>query len=98
MNDSETEAVLSITKQKNLKLTSVSVDSETLKHGGFCSSLKIVSISDSENGKTLDLIIKSAPANHDLRKSIPFDVIFEREVYVYNVFFPSAGERIQCNR
>lgn len=92
LNSSEAEAVFSIIKQNNVNPTSVSVDSDTLKYGGFCSSLKIVTVSDSESDKKLDLIIKSAPANPDLRKSIPFDVIFQREIYVYNVVFPTLQQ------
>lgn len=60
--------------------TILQVDDESLKNAGFCSTLKTVSL----NGQ-FDVILKSAPIGNEIRELIPFGLIFQREVYFYEV-------------
>lgn len=79
----EKHIVISVVDKLKLKdIRSVVLDCETLKNGGFCSTLKIVQIYTSE--QDLNLVLKLAPINAELRKTIPFDLIFARELFFYD--------------
>lgn len=68
--------------------TNLEVDDKSLKNAGFCSTLKTVS------SNHFSVVLKSAPCSHDIRQVIPFERIFQREIYFYNTVvnvFKSLG-------
>lgn len=68
--------------------TNLVVDDKSLKNAGFCSTLKTVSSND------FSVVLKSAPCAHDIRQVIPFERIFQREIYFYDIVvnvFKSLG-------
>lgn len=59
--------------------TSLEVDDKSLKNAGFCSTLKTV------RSDNFNVILKSAPHAKEIREVIPFERIFQREIYFYNI-------------
>lgn len=83
-SDFETEIISRIKETFGVpQENSVEVDDESLKNAGFCSTLKAVCL----NGR-FNVIIKCAPSGKKLRETIPFEKIFAREIYIYEVVFP----------
>lgn len=86
LNKSEYSAIASVAQNEHFEISNISVDAQTLKNGGYCSSLKIVRLKDGVHN--LDLVLKCPPMNPNLRKTIPFDIIFQREIYFYSEVLP----------
>lgn len=72
------------------------VDDECLKNAGFCSTLKTVSV----NNGQFNVVLKTAPNTPKIRELIPFERIFQREVYFYQTilkFFKKQLPKKICN-
>lgn len=84
----ENEIITSVKETFKLpKESSVEVDDESLKNAGFCSTLKTVCLDGRYN-----VVLKCAPTGQKLREVIPFETIFQREIYVYEIVFPIFKE------
>lgn len=86
LNKPEHRAIETVARNERFEISDISVDAQSLKNGGFCSSLKIVRLKNGAH--TLNLVLKCSPTNPQLRETIPFDVIFQREIYFYSEILP----------
>lgn len=94
LNKSEHSTIVAVARNEHFEISDVDVNALTLKNGGFCSSLKILKLKNGAH--TLDLVLKCSPTNQQLRKTIPFDVIFQREIYFYDEVLPQFMKLQHC--
>lgn len=92
LSEKQRGLVCSIAQSAGLKNTTLNVLNESIKGEGYMGNITTLQFKSEE--KTLNLIIKSAPTNEKLRANYPIEKLYNREIYMYEIYFPEL-EKLQ---